>query len=437
MRSSHVPDNFSQPAQLIACEECGLVSQIPDLEEGQIATCPRCSHTLSSVSLAPCQTLIAYSTACLMMLAISLLFPFMSFSVKGITQEIFLINTVAMLDAFEQSALALLLLLTVLALPALYLVIVTYLYMRIWQKNHQGKAIKPSSRLIWLCKSIFKFEPWLMADVFLIGVLVSLIKISSMADIGLGYSFWAFCAYTVLVVKAISLVDRFWVWNQLIPNKSVEGVVSGQDHLSVNHVDCHQCHQINLVSDANCHRCGSKLHPYDLQASLQKSWAFLLAAVIFYFPANLYPIMYTTSLGSETPSTIMGGVVLLWQLGSYPIALVIFIASVFIPMAKMLALAWIYWNAKRPKPYLYARAIKRQKLYRVTEFIGRWSMIDIFVVAILVALVQLHNLMAITPGPASLSFAAVVILTMLSAISFDSRSIWSNGTAFKECNTHE
>ena len=117
--------------------------------------------------------------------------------------------------------------------------------------------------------------------------------------------------------------------------------------------------------------------------------------------------------------------------------MVIFIASVFIPMAKMLALAWIYWHAKHGKSLPYAQAIKRQKLYRLTEFIGRWSMIDIFVVAILVALVQLHNLMAITPGPASLSFAAVVIFTMLSAISFDSRSIWSNGSAVKELELNE
>ncbi|KAB1457173.1 paraquat-inducible protein A [Vibrio panuliri] len=426
-----------QQQQLIACEECGLVSQLPQLREGQVAKCPRCMHTLSSISLQPCQTLIAYASASLVMLLISLSFPFMSFSVKGITQEIFLINTVAMLDAFEQSALALLLLLTVIALPAVYLVTVTYLYLRIWQQESQGKSIKISAKTILMCKWIFRFEPWLMADVFLIGVLVSLIKIAAMADIGMGYSFWAFCAYTVLVVKAISLVDRFWLWNKLQPTVAVEGVTAGQDHLSGKHLDCHQCHQINPSHLSQCVRCGSKLHRYDLSGSLQKSWAYLVAAIIFYVPANLYPIMYTTSLGSETPSTIMGGVVLLWQLGSYPIAMVIFIASVFIPMAKMIALAWIYWNAKRPKAFLYARAIKRQKLYRITEFIGRWSMIDIFVVAILVALVQLHNLMAITPGPASLSFAAVVILTMLSAISFDSRSLWINTSTVKECQTNE
>ncbi|MGF1910840.1 paraquat-inducible protein A [Vibrio kasasachensis] len=427
--------NKNQQSQLIACEECGLVSELPILQEGQAGKCPRCMHTLSSVSIQPCQRMIAYSSACLVMLIISLSFPFMSFSVKGLTQEIYLINTVAMLEAFEQSALALLLLFTVIVLPAIYLVAMSCLYFRIWRKNTIVKTIQPSSKLIMICKWLFKVEPWLMTDVFLIGVLISLIKISAMAEIGMGNSFWAFCVYTMLVVKTISLVDRFWIWNQLAPVAPIEGVVAGQDHLSGHHIGCDSCHQINKVSGVKkqrCLRCGSVLKPYDLDLSLQKSWAYLFAAIIFYFPANLYPIMYTVSLGSEAPSTIMGGVILLWQLGSYPIALVIFIASVLIPMAKMIALAWMYWNAKRGHSLLYAQSIKRQKLYRLTEFIGRWSMIDIFVVAILVALVQLQNLMAITPGPASLSFAAVVILTMLSAISFDSRSIWSNGSALKE-----
>lgn len=117
-------------------------------------------------------------------------------------------------------------------------------------------------------------------------------------------------------------------------------------------------------------------------------------------------------------------VILLWHLGSYPVAMVIFLASIFIPMAKMFALGWLYWQAGKLNVFPEQQNLKRLKVYRVTEFIGRWSMIDIFVVAILVSLVQLHNLMAIYPGPAALSFAAVVLLTMLSAMVFDSRILW-------------
>ena len=124
----------------------------------------------------------------------------------------------------------------------------------------------------------------------------------------------------------------------------------------------------------------------------------------------------------------MEGVVLLWQLKSYPIAAVIFIASIVIPLAKVFALIWLYIHAKKGVLSDEKKAIRNLKLYRMTEFIGRWSMIDIFVVAILVALVQLQNLMAIYPGPAALSFACVVLLTMLSAMTFDPRVFWQKET---------
>ncbi len=135
-------------------------------------------------------------------------------------------------------------------------------------------------------------------------------------------------------------------------------------------------------------------------------------------------MMYTSAFGTSEGSTIIEGVIILWNMGSYPVALIILLASVFIPMAKMIALAYLYWNAKRVQGLPVDEATRFLKIYRVTEFIGRWSMIDIFVVAILVALVQLDGLMAIYPGPAALSFAAVVIFTMLSAMIFDSRIIW-------------
>ena len=124
----------------------------------------------------------------------------------------------------------------------------------------------------------------------------------------------------------------------------------------------------------------------------------------------------------------MEGVIVLWQLGSYPIAAVIFIASVFIPLVKIFALCWLFISAKKMHTSPNKDALKKLKVYRVTEFIGRWSMIDIVVVAILVALVQLQSLMAIYPGPAALSFAIVVIFTMLSAMLFDSRMLWPDSS---------
>lgn len=140
-----------------------------------------------------------------------------------------------------------------------------------------------------------------------------------------------------------------------------------------------------------------------------------------YVPANIYPIMTTTSLGHSSPSTIIGGVVELVQMGSWPVAAVIFIASVIVPVGKLVALAWLCLVVSRSSEL---NAAVRTRLYRLTEFIGRWSMIDIFVVAILVALIRAGSLMSITPGPAALAFGAVVVITMLAAMTFDPRLLW-------------
>lgn len=183
---------------------------------------------------------------------------------------------------------------------------------------------------------------------------------------------------------------------------------------------CHTCGRVSPLTLRHCPRCHSRLHlriPY----SLQRTWALLLTAILLYIPANSEPIMRTTLLGQETVSTIIGGVVLLWQMGSYPIAAVIFIASVMVPVGKILALAWLSFSVWRGHR-LWPR--QRTALYRLTELIGRWSMVDVFVVAILVGLIQLGELMSIYPGVAALAFAGVVILTMLAANSFDPRLIW-------------
>jgi len=413
---------------MISCEECGLVVDVPRLDEGQKAHCPRCEHPLTQAIALPSQKVIAYTTACLIMLILSISFPFMSFSFQGLTQEINLLNAVKMLDEYQNSLLAILLLGTVFVLPAIYISLMLYLYFMA-SKNQSDRLINvPKGHITILCKLLFKIQPWLMVDVFLLGVLVSLIKIASLADVGLGPSFFTFCVYTILVVKCVSLVDKSWLWEQFITTKHFKTISHGDTHHSQNHLSCHICHQINPNSTdkhARCIRCNSVLHHFDMQKNLQKVWALLITAIIFYVPANLYPMMYTVSLGSSSPSTIMEGVILLWQLGSYPVAAVIFIASVFIPLVKIFALFWLFISAQKMHNSSNKDAIYKLKIYRITEFIGRWSMIDIFVVAILVALVQLQSLMAIYPGPAALSFAAVVIFTMLAAMIFDSRMLWS------------
>jgi paraquat-inducible protein A len=171
---------------------------------------------------------------------------------------------------------------------------------------------------------------------------------------------------------------------------------------------------------AACPRCGAELHARKPQ-SLQRTWALVIAALLCYAPANLFPVMTVTSLGRAQSDTILSGVVFLLNHGMWPLAVVVFTASIFVPMAKLLILGFLLISVQRGSAW---RPAERTRLYRITEAIGRWSMVDIYVVTILVALVRLGNLATIEAGAGAVFFGAVVVLTMLAAESFDPRLIW-------------
>lgn len=171
---------------------------------------------------------------------------------------------------------------------------------------------------------------------------------------------------------------------------------------------------------AVCTRCGTRLISRDA-ASLQRVWAWLPAGLVFYIPANLYPMRRTVTFGRETESTIVGGVVELAAAGSFGVAAIVFIASVVIPVGKFIAIGYLAWSIGRPATM---GPVAHQHLHEFVEFIGRRSMIDVFVVAILSARVQLDFVAAINPGIAAVSFALSVAFTMVSAQSFDPRLIW-------------
>ncbi|MDO5620892.1 MAG: paraquat-inducible protein A [Paracoccus sp. (in: a-proteobacteria)] len=184
---------------------------------------------------------------------------------------------------------------------------------------------------------------------------------------------------------------------------------------------CRACGRVWPEDETHCHRCGAALVPPD-RRGLQAVWAWLIAGIIFYIPANLFPMMRTATFVGSTESTILGGVIELIHHGDYPVAAVVFVASIMVPIGKFIAIAWLAHVAGRPASV--DEAHHRLRVLEVVEFIGRWSMIDVFVVAILAALVQLGFVASIHPGIAAVSFALSVAFTMLSAQSFDPRLIW-------------
>jgi paraquat-inducible protein A len=199
-------------------------------------------------------------------------------------------------------------------------------------------------------------------------------------------------------------------------------------------ISCEACGLLSRPADVNepgyCPRCGEEL-VLRRHNAIQRTWALIIAAAICYIPANLMPVMITTTLGSPEADTIMGGVVFLYLSGSWPLALIVLIASVVIPLAKLVALAYLLITVQR-------RSIRgqheRTRLYRLVEIIGRWSMLDVFVDTFVVALIQLQPLMAVVPGMGVLFFAAVVVLTMIAAESFDPRLIWDSSSEQEDEN---
>lgn len=191
---------------------------------------------------------------------------------------------------------------------------------------------------------------------------------------------------------------------------------------------CSECHQLNRrmsVAHQHCRRCGARLHPRRPN-SIARTWALLCTAALLYIPANLLPIMTVNLFGQGSPATIMGGVIELIHAGMLPIALVVFVASILVPTLKLSGIALLLFSVQR-----HQQLSPRQRIvmFRFIEWIGRWSMLDIFVIAILVALVSFGNLASVEAGSGAMAFAAVVVLTMLAALTFDPRLIWDNTDA--------
>jgi paraquat-inducible protein A len=191
-------------------------------------------------------------------------------------------------------------------------------------------------------------------------------------------------------------------------------------------VSCHSCGRveprIRSVTPQHCSRCGSHLHSRNPD-SLMRTWALLIAAALLYIPANLLPVMHTASLLGSEDDTIMSGVVYFWTSGDWPLAVIVFVASIMVPMLKLSVLVLLTFTAQRRSRW---RPDQRTTLYRMVERIGRWSMLDVFVVTLTVALVRFKSLAVITAGPGAIAFGSVVILTMLASMQFDPRLIWDD-----------
>lgn len=193
---------------------------------------------------------------------------------------------------------------------------------------------------------------------------------------------------------------------------------------SVHWLGCECCGEVSAwrpdLDAQPCPRCGHVLHVRK-PMSLQRTWALLIAATVLYVPANVLPIMSTVQAFRSSPHTLLGGIAELWHDGAWGLAVIVFIASIAVPLLKIGALALLAWSVRHAPRW---RQNERARLYGVVEAVGHWSMLDVYVVVLLAAMIRFGAVASAQAGPGLLAFAAVVVLTMMAAHSFDARMIW-------------
>ncbi len=397
----------------MVCDHCGLVLKIPGLQEGVQVSCPRCHSPILTFRPDTTDRTLALALTGLVFFIVANTYPFLAMRIEGFIQETTMLTGIIGLYNQGMPGLATLVLMTALVFPLLQILGLVYIYLPI-------KFGKMAWEAAWVLRMLQHLKPWGMMEVYLLGILVSMIKLAKMATIIPGLASVAFLVLIFILAATFSGMNPNDIWQRLrVPDE-------GKDNFSgpAKVTGCHSCRLICQVpltnSHYNCPRCGAPVH-YRKANSINRTWALVIAAAIFYFPANIFPVTYTAALGNVQADTIMSGVIYFLLSGSWHIALIIFVASVVIPLMKLIVLVFLLISVRRKSKW---QPEERVRLYRITEAVGRWSMVDVYVVTILVSLVQLGPMANITAGQGAIYFSAVVVITMFAAESFDPRLIW-------------
>lgn len=395
-------------AHPLNCHSCGLRLDIPPLTQGKAAFCPRCGHPLARVEANPFMLPPALALASLTVLYLVFSQLFMHLTMPRSSIYLTLPEMMRVLVVQEFGFLAEVMFALTFGSPLVFCLLCLYVY---------GALLlnRPLPFLLAATRALVRLRGWMMVDVFFISALVAYIKLSSIATVHFGPAFWLMFVLSVLLIRTAQSVPEHWVYYQIrrLNGQRMPPQIEGES------LNCSKCLYDRPANEEHCGICGSALYrrrPY----SLGLSTAFLLAAVILYFPANLMVMMVSSNPTAVEISTILSGIIYMWDKGDRVIAAIIFSASIMVPVLKILAMAVLIVSAR------YRLLMPPQKLaalYRITEAVGRWSMIDIFVIVMLMSTFRTH-LARVVPGEAAVFFCLVVLLTMLSAHFFDPRLLW-------------
>jgi len=410
---------WQTPARLRECPGCGRFQVVPALTPGASAVCQRCGTVLRRARTDPLGRCLALTLAALSLLALACLMTLMTVSTAGMVRHANLFSGPEGMGRSGLWPLSVVVLFATVVAPTLKLLFMAYVLVGL-------RLARPPRHLRRVFAWVEHLRPWSMIEVYLLGVAVAYTKLIDLVHIDLGVALYALGLLMLTMIAADAALDRQVVWEEMerrgVPLRPIDHAATALARPEHGAVGCHTCGLVSLPHhhDDRCPRCGSALHRRKPEA-IVRAWALLVAAAILYVPANVYPVLQFIQLGAGAPSTILGGVVELMDSGMYPLAALVFFASVAVPLLKVLGLAALLVSCHAG---WRARLRDRTRLYGVVNAIGRWSMIDIFMETILVALVQFGTVVSIEPGVGAVAFCAVVILTMLAAEGFDPRLMW-------------
>lgn len=399
--------------ELIACHECDHLHRYVTIPVGAKANCEHCGSFLYRHIPDSLNRSLALYFAALLLFLIANCFPFLSLTLGGrVVHNILLSGGWAMYE-MGMGELGLLIFLTSFGFPLITILGMLYLLTSV-RLGYKPPAMGPVFRI---AEAV---TPWSLVSVFMLGVLIAIVKLQDIANVIIGTSFYALTALLIVYAAARANFDPQVIWS-LTPHANPK---EAELDPSIRYLNCHTC---GLLSEEkphaqDCPRCTTPLH-HRKHNSIEATWALLLASVILIIPANLYPVMTVIRFGQGEPNTIISGVLHLIESGMLGLALIVFVASIVVPVLKLIVLSFLLISVHKKSVW---RPRDRTLLYRVTEVIGAWSMVDIFLVGLLSALVSLDALSTIRPGIGAIFFGGVVVVTMFAAHSFDPRLIWDN-----------
>jgi len=383
------------------------------------ARCVRCAAVLYRGCGADLNRMAAIIMATVLTFLIAQFCPIVAVEFNGQHTSSTLFGAIEVLWSEQMEAVAAVVFLFTIVYPAVELSALLYVTLSL-----RGGFRPPG--LNTLLRMVAAARRWSMTEVLMLGILVTLIKLHGQAQITPEPGLFAFAALTVMLAMVVAFDPRA-LWNvgddlsvPAPPPLRYKPVAGAPAPLV--------CHACGIVADdaglqrQHCGRCGKLLHRRRPD-SIARTWALLVSAAILYIPANLLPVLYTHALLGGQVDTIISGVVYFWHTGAVALAIIIFTASILVPLLKLAVLSLLAFTSQR---HSHWQPQQRTLLYRLVEFVGRWSMLDIFVITLTVALVRFKTLATITPGPGAMAFCAVVVLTMLASRAFDPRLIWDH-----------